>query len=53
MAVAGWLVFAIVREHADWRPAAWIAAALFLALVDIHRFYGGFPRAFVHPSSCC
>ena len=49
MAVSGWLVFAIVREHTPWRPAAWIAAALFLALVEIHRFYGGFPRAFVHP----
>ena len=49
MAVSGWLVFPIVREHTDWRPAAWIAAALFLALIDIHRFHGGFPRAFVHP----
>jgi hypothetical protein len=50
MAVSAWLVFAIVREHSSWRPAAWIAAALFLALIDIHRFYGGFPRAFVHPA---
>ena len=49
MALSGWLVFAIVREHASWRPAAWIAAALFLALLEIHRFDGGFPRAFVHP----
>ena len=49
MAVSGWLVFAITREQSSWRPAAWIAAALFLALIDIHRFYGGFPRAFVHP----
>jgi len=49
MAVSGWLIFLIVREHTDWRPAAWIAAGLFLALVDIHRFHGGFPRAFVHP----
>ena len=49
MAVSGWLIFAIVREHTSWRPAAWIAAALFLALADIHRFHGGFPRAFVHP----
>jgi len=49
MAVSGWLVFLIVREHTDWRPAAWIAGALFLALIDIHRFHGGFPRAFVHP----
>jgi hypothetical protein len=49
MAVSGWLVWAIVRDHSSWRPAAWIAAGLFLALIDIHRFYGGFPRAFVHP----
>ena len=50
MAVSGWLVFAIVRDHTSWRPAAWIAAGLFLALIDIHRFSGGFPRAFVHPA---
>ena len=49
MAVSGWLAFLIVREHTDWRPAAWIAGALFLALIDIHRFHGGFPRAFMHP----
>ena len=49
MALSGWLIFLIVREHTSWRPAAWIAAGLFLALVDIHRFHGGFPRAFVHP----
>jgi hypothetical protein len=49
MALSGFLVFLIVREHTAWKPAAWVAAALFLALVDIHRFHGGFPRAFVHP----
>lgn len=49
MAVSGWLVYRIVREHTACRPAAWIAAALFLAVIDIHRFAGGFPRAFVHP----
>jgi hypothetical protein len=49
MALSAWLIFLIVREHTDWRPAAWIAAGLFLALIDIHRFHGGFPRAFVHP----
>src|SRR5215216_1008171 len=49
MAVSSWLIFAIVRDHSSWRPAAWIAAGLFLALIEIHRFYGGFPRAFVHP----
>jgi hypothetical protein len=47
MAAAGWLVFCIVREHSSWRPAAWIAGGLFLALQG-HRFYGGFPRAFLH-----
>ena len=49
MALSGWLVFLIVREHTAWRPAAWLAAGLFLAMLEIHRFYGGFPRAFVHP----
>lgn len=49
MAISGWLVFLIVRDHSAWRPAAWIAAALFLALLDINRFHGGFQRAFVHP----
>lgn len=49
MALSAWLVFEIVREHTDWRPAAWLGAGLFLALLEIHRFYGGFPRAFVHP----
>ena len=49
MALSGWLIFLIVREHTDWRPAAWIAAGVFLALINIHRFHGGFPRAFVHP----
>jgi hypothetical protein len=47
MAAAGWLVFAIVREHSHWPPAAWIAAGLFLALQG-HRFFGGFPRGFLH-----
>jgi hypothetical protein len=49
MAFSAWLVFKITRDQASWRPAAWIAAIAFLALVEIHRFYGGFPRAFVHP----
>jgi hypothetical protein len=46
MASSGWLIFAIVREHTAWAPAAWISGALFVAL-DGHRFYGGFPRGFV------
>jgi hypothetical protein len=50
MAVSGWLVFRIVREQESWRPAAWIGAALFLSLLGIHRFAGGFPRAFVQPT---
>jgi hypothetical protein len=49
MAASAWLIFLIAREHTGWKPAAWIAAGLFLAMVDIHRFHGGFPRAFVHP----
>jgi Predicted membrane protein (DUF2079) len=49
MALSGWLIFLIVRDHTDWGPAPWIAAAVFLALINIHRFHGGFPRAFVHP----
>jgi hypothetical protein len=49
MAVSAWLIFLIVREQTAWRPAAWLGAALFLAMMEIHRFYGGFPRAFVHP----
>jgi hypothetical protein len=49
MGLSGWLVYLIAREHSDWRPAGWIAAALFLALIDIHRFYGGFQRAFIQP----
>jgi hypothetical protein len=47
--LAVWLVFRIVRTHADWRPAAWIGAALFLVPWDIHRFSGGHPRAFAQP----
>ncbi len=47
MALAGWLIFEIVREHTDWRPAAWLGAGLFLALQG-HRFFGGFPRGFLH-----
>jgi hypothetical protein len=43
-----WLVFRIVGEHVDWRPAAWLAAGLFLVPWDILRFSGGHPRAFAH-----
>jgi hypothetical protein len=44
-----WLVFRIVRSHTDWRPAAWLGAALFLVPWDILRFSGGHPRAFAQP----
>ena len=50
MAASAWLVYLIVLEHTSWWPAACIAAALFLALGDVHRFTGGFPRGFVHPA---
>jgi hypothetical protein len=43
---AVWLLFRIVRAHVAWRPAAWIGAALFLVMWDVHRFSGGHPRAF-------
>jgi hypothetical protein len=44
-----WLVYRIVRAHTDWRPAAWIASALFLVPWDILRFSGGHARAFTQP----
>jgi len=44
-----WLVYRIVRAHTEWRPAAWIAAALFLVPWDILRFSGGHARAFTQP----
>lgn len=50
MAVTAWLIFLIVREHTEWKPGAWIAAALFLSLLDINRFNGGFQRAFIQPA---
>jgi hypothetical protein len=44
-----WLIFRIVRAHSQWRPAAWIAAALFLVPWEVLRFSGGHPRAFAQP----
>jgi hypothetical protein len=44
-----WLLFRIVRAHVEWRPAAWIAGALFLVPWDVLRFSGGHPRAFAQP----
>ena len=44
-----WLVFRIVREHTEWRPAAWLGASLFLFALDGQSFSGGHPRAFGAP----
>jgi len=44
-----WLIFRIVRAHTQWRPAAWMAAALFLVPWEVLRFSGGHPRAFAQP----
>jgi hypothetical protein len=47
-AASGWLVFRIVRTLSDWRPAPWLAGALFIAAWDIIRVRGGFPHSFAH-----
>jgi len=47
--VTTWLVFRIVREHAAWRPGAWLAAALFLLPWSMERFSGTHSRAFEQP----
>jgi hypothetical protein len=47
--LSAWLVFRIIREHAGWRPAAWIGVGLFTVLWDVHRFSGGQARGFVYP----
>jgi hypothetical protein len=47
--MSAWLVFRIVREQCSWEPAAWLGAALFLSLFEIHRMSGGHARAFYHP----
>lgn len=44
--LCGWLLFKIVREHTDWRPAAWLGALLFILAWDMHRFTGGHQRAY-------
>lgn len=41
-----WLVFRITRSVAAWRPAAWIAALLYLFAWEVHGFSGGHARAF-------
>jgi hypothetical protein len=47
--VAAWLVFRIVREHTEWRPAAWLGAALFLLPWNVQQFNGMHARAFGEP----
>jgi hypothetical protein len=47
--LAAWLVFRIVREHTDWRPAGWLGAALFLLPWNLQRFSGMHARAFGDP----
>ena len=47
--LAAWLVFRIVREHTDWRPARWLGAALFLFPWNVQRFNGMHARAFGEP----
>ena len=47
--LAAWLVFRIVREHTDWRPAGWLGAALFLFPWNVQRFNGMHARAFGEP----
>ncbi|HUZ83371.1 MAG TPA: hypothetical protein VMU66_01655 [Gaiellales bacterium] len=43
------MLFAIVRDHTSWRPAAWLACALFVVPWDIERFSGGHARAYAQP----
>jgi hypothetical protein len=47
--LTAWLVFRIVREHTDWRPAGWLGAALFLLPWNLQRFSGMHARAFGDP----
>ena len=47
--LAAWLVFRIVREQTDWRPAGWLGAALFLLAWNLQRFSGMHARAFGDP----
>jgi hypothetical protein len=47
--LSAWLVFRIVREHTDWRPAGWLGAALFLLPWNVQQFNGMHARAFGEP----
>jgi hypothetical protein len=46
---SAWLVFRIIREQAEWLPAAWLGAALFLLPWSMERFSGTHARAFAQP----
>ena len=43
------MLFVIVRDHTPWRPAAWLACALYVVPWDILRFSGGHARAYAQP----
>jgi hypothetical protein len=47
--VSALLVFRIVRLHVEWKPAAWLGAALFVLPWDLHYFSGGHSRAWNEP----
>jgi hypothetical protein len=47
--LSAWLVFRIVLEHTDWRPAPWLGAALFLLPWSVQQFNGLHARAFGEP----
>jgi hypothetical protein len=47
--IAAWLVFLIVRHITPWKPAAWLAAAVYWSAWDVQVFSGGHARAFGQP----
>jgi hypothetical protein len=47
--LSAWLVFRIVREQTDWRPAGWLSAALFVLPWNVQQFNGMHARAFGEP----
>jgi hypothetical protein len=46
---SAWLVFRIIRQDTEWRPAAWLGASLFLLPWGMERFSGTHARAFAQP----
>src|SRR5947208_16397795 len=47
--LSAWLLFRICRQLTDWKPAAWIGAAMFLLPWDLDRYSGTHARAFGQP----